>query len=169
MRLSLFTAVVTTVTTTNFEVGVLLTLATLVKHIVEPDQLVLMTVRSHDQFNTTIYEYNDRYRGIHNERRVLFMNEADLADRGLKAKDLIDITSHFRGEERRVDKFVAVPYDIPKGNVCAYFPEANPLIPIGSVAKISNTPTSKYVVVTVVPTAVNNDVRIKAREAMMAE
>ncbi|MDB5235437.1 MAG: hypothetical protein JWR44_2430, partial [Hymenobacter sp.] len=142
---------------------------TLEKHQLEPDQLVLMTVRSHDQFNTTIYEYNDRYRGIHGERRVLFMNPTDMADRGIKAKDLIDITSHFKGEERRVEKFVAVPYDIPKGNVCAYFPEANPLVPIGSVAKVSNTPTSKYVVVTVVPTAVNNDVRIKAREAMMAE
>ena len=128
-----------------------------------------MTLRSHDQFNTTIYEYNDRYRGIHNERRVLFMNPKDMKDRGLKAKDLIDITSHFQGEERRVEKFVAVPYDIPKGNVSAYFPEANPLIPIGSVAKISNTPTSKYVVVTVVPTAVNNDRRIKDREKMMAE
>ena len=141
---------------------------TLEKYVVEPDQLVMMTVRSHDQFNTTIYEYNDRYRGIHGERRVLFMNAADMAARNIKSKDLIDITSHFQGEERRVEKFVAVPYDIPKGNVSAYFPEANPLIPIGSVAKISNTPTSKYVVVTVVPTAVNNDVRIKEREAMMA-
>ncbi|GAB3582462.1 FdhF/YdeP family oxidoreductase [Hymenobacter daeguensis] len=144
------------------------TKTTLEKYALEPDQLVLMTVRSHDQFNTTIYEYNDRYRGIHGERRVLFMNPADMAARGIKAKDLIDITSHFQGEERRVEKFVAVPYDIPKGNVCAYFPEANPLVPIGSVAKVSNTPTSKYVVVTVVPTAVNNDLRIREREAMMA-
>ncbi|MDO7845224.1 FdhF/YdeP family oxidoreductase [Hymenobacter sp. M29] len=142
---------------------------TLEKYEVAPDQLILMTVRSHDQFNTTIYEYNDRYRGIHGERRVLFMNPADMASRGLKAKDLIDITSHYKGEERRVEKFVAVPYDIPKGNVCAYFPEANPLVPIGSVAKISNTPTSKYVVVTVVPTAVNNDLRIKEREKMMEQ
>ncbi|MCC3151723.1 FdhF/YdeP family oxidoreductase [Hymenobacter sp. BT770] len=145
------------------------TTTTLEKYQIEPDQLILMTVRSHDQFNTTIYEYNDRYRGIHGERRVLFMNQADMDERGIKAKDLIDITSHFQGEERRVEKFVAVPYDIPKGNVSAYFPEANPLVPISSVAKISNTPTSKYVVVTVVPTAVNNDVRIKDREKMMAE
>ncbi|WP_460609566.1 FdhF/YdeP family oxidoreductase [Hymenobacter terrigena] len=139
------------------------------KYDVAPDQLILMTVRSHDQFNTTIYEYNDRYRGIHGERRVLFMNPDDMASRGIKAKDLIDITSHYKGEKRRVEKFVAVPYDIPKGNVCAYFPEANPLVPISSVAKVSNTPTSKYVVVTVVPTAVNNDVRIKERENMMAQ
>ncbi|NVO83975.1 FdhF/YdeP family oxidoreductase [Hymenobacter terrestris] len=116
------------------------------------DELIMMTVRSHDQFNTTIYDYNDRYRGVHNERRVLFMNEQDMADRGLKAKDLIDITSHFEGQDRTVEKFVTVPYDIPRGNVSAYFPEANPLIPIGSVAKKSNTPTSKYVRVTVVPT-----------------
>jgi molybdopterin-dependent oxidoreductase alpha subunit len=124
------------------------------KYTVEPDQLILMTVRSHDQFNTTIYDYNDRYRGIHNERRVLFMNKEDMAARGLKAKDVIDITSHFEGEQRTVEKFIAVPYEIPKGNVSAYFPEANPLVPISSVAKTSNTPTSKYVVVTVAPTKV---------------
>lgn len=119
---------------------------------VGPDELILMTIRSHDQFNTTIYDYNDRYRGIHGERRVLFMNPVDMADRGLQAKDLIDITSHYNGQDRTVEKFVAVPYDIPRGNVSAYFPEANPLVPIGSVAKKSNTPTSKYVRVTVVPT-----------------
>ena len=119
------------------------------KYALEPDQLVLMTVRSHDQFNTTIYDYNDRYRGVQGERRVLFMNPEDAKARGLKTKDLIDITSHFEGETRTVEKFLVVPYDIPKGNVCAYFPEANPLVPISSVAKVSNTPTSKYVVVTV--------------------
>ncbi|TPG65610.1 FdhF/YdeP family oxidoreductase [Hymenobacter nivis] len=124
------------------------------KYTLEPGQLVLMTVRSHDQFNTTIYEYNDRYRGIHNERRVLFMNKQDIAERGLKAKDLIDITSHYEGEERTVEKFIVVPYEIPRGNVSAYFPEANPLVPIASVAKTSNTPTSKYVVVTVAPAKV---------------
>ncbi|TGD81868.1 FdhF/YdeP family oxidoreductase [Hymenobacter wooponensis] len=122
------------------------------KYTLEPDQLILMTVRSHDQFNTTIYDYNDRYRGVHGERRVLFMNREDMAERSIKAKDLIDITSHFKGEKRTVEKFVAVPYDIPRGNVSAYFPEANPLVPIASVAKVSNTPTSKYVVVTVEPT-----------------
>ena len=140
------------------------------KYTLEPGQLVLMTVRSHDQFNTTIYEYNDRYRGIYNERRVLFMNPADMADRGLKTKDLIDITSHYEGEQRMVEKFVAVPYEIPKGNVAAYFPEANPLVPITSVAKVSNTPTSKYVVVTVVPTNVGRAAGQKAvaREAVPA-
>ncbi|MCR5887445.1 FdhF/YdeP family oxidoreductase [Hymenobacter sp. J193] len=128
------------------------TATALEKHTVEPDQLILMTVRSHDQFNTTIYDYNDRYRGVHGERRVLFMNRQDMADRSLQAQALIDITSHFEGTRRTVEKFIAVPYDIPRGNVAAYFPEANPLVPVGSVAKVSNTPTSKYVVVTVVPT-----------------
>jgi anaerobic selenocysteine-containing dehydrogenase len=90
------------------------------------------------------------------------MNREDMAVRELQAKDLIDITSHHKGEKRTVEKFVAVPYDIPKGNVSAYFPEANPLIPIASVARISNTPTSKYVVVTVaaseaVPQAVSTE------------
>ncbi len=119
------------------------------KYPLEPGQLVLTTVRSHDQFNTTIYDYNDRYRGIHGERRVLFMNPEDVKERDLKAKELIDITSHFEGETRTVEVFQVVPYAIPKGNVAAYFPEANPLVPISSVAKVSNTPTSKYVVVTV--------------------
>ena len=125
------------------------TATTLEKPALAPGQLVLTTVRSHDQFNTTIYEYNDRYRGIFNERRVLFMHAADMAERGLNSQTLIDITSHYEGQQRTVEKFVAVPYDIPRGNVAAYFPEANPLVPIGSVAKVSNTPTSKYVVVTV--------------------
>jgi anaerobic selenocysteine-containing dehydrogenase len=146
------------------------TTTTLDKPNLEPDQLVLMTVRSHDQFNTTIYEYNDRYRGIHGERRVLFMNKQDMADRNIKAKDLIDITSHYEGEQRTVEKFVAVPYDIPKGNVCAYFPEANPLVPISSVAKVSNTPTSKYVVVTVVLAEASNGAseKVMAHEAIEA-
>jgi molybdopterin-dependent oxidoreductase alpha subunit len=124
------------------------------KYSLEPGQLILMTVRSHDQFNTTIYDYNDRYRGIHGERRVIFMNKEDIAERGLQAKQPVDITSHFEGQQRTVEKFLVIPYDIPKGNVSAYFPEANPLVPISSVAKVSNTPTSKYVVVTVAPAKV---------------
>jgi len=138
------------------------------KYHLEPDQLVLMTVRSHDQFNTTIYEYNDRYRGIHGERRVLFMNKQDMADRGLESKDLIDITSHYKGDTRTVEKFLAIPYDIPRGNVSAYFPEANPLVPIASVAKVSNTPTSKYVVVTVVASEVAKKTQKAKPEAVEA-
>jgi anaerobic selenocysteine-containing dehydrogenase len=86
---------------------------------------------------------------------VLFMNKEDIAERGLKAKQPVDITSHFEGQQRTIEKFLVIPYDIPKGNVSAYFPEANPLVPISSVAKVSNTPTSKYVIVTVAPTKVD--------------
>ena len=118
-----------------------------------PGQLVLTSIRAHDQFNTTVYDYNDRYRGIHGERRVLFMNPEDATERGLQAKDLIGITSHFEGEQRRIEKFLVVPYDIPKGNVAAYFPEANQLVALDSVVPVSNTPTSKHVVVTVAKAA----------------
>ncbi|WP_022824104.1 FdhF/YdeP family oxidoreductase [Hymenobacter norwichensis] len=121
------------------------------KHVLEPDQLVMMTMRSHDQFNTTVYDYNDRYRGVHGERRVIFLNPEDMAVRGIKAKDLVNITSHFEGQQRHAEKFIAVPYDIPKGNCAMYFPEGNVLVPIGSVAYKSNTPTSKFVIVTVAP------------------
>ena len=116
-----------------------------------PGQLVLMTIRAHAQFNTTIYDYNDRYRGVYHERRVIFLNRADMAARGIREKQLVDITSHFEGQQRHAQKFIAVPYDIPRGNCAVYFPEGNVLVPIGSVDRESSTPTSKYVVVTVVP------------------
>ena len=114
-----------------------------------PGQLILQTFRSHDQFNTTIYGLNDRYRGIGNERRVLFMNPADLKSRNLSPLETIDITSHFEEETRVAHKFLALPYDIPSGNCAAYFPEANVLVPVRSFAEISLTPTSKSVIVTV--------------------
>ena len=114
-----------------------------------PGQLILQTFRSHDQFNTTIYGLNDRYRGIGNERRVLFMNPADLKSRNLSPLETIDITSHFERETRVAHKFLALPYDIPSGNCAAYFPEANVLVPVRSFADISLTPTSKSVIVTV--------------------
>ncbi|UOQ53916.1 FdhF/YdeP family oxidoreductase [Hymenobacter cellulosivorans] len=121
------------------------------KHVLEPGQLVLMTIRSHDQFNTTVYDYNDRYRGVHGERRVIFLHPADMAERGIREKGLVNITSHFEGQQRHAEKFIAIPYDIPKGNCAVYFPEGNVLVPIGSVAYKSNTPTSKFVIVTVAP------------------
>ncbi len=114
----------------------------------EPDQLVLMTIRSHDQFNTTIYGLDDRYRGIFGGRRVILLNRDDMAARGLKSGDLVDVTSHFQGERRRWNAVSVVPYDIPRGNAAAYFPEANVLVPIGSVAEGSRTPTSKFIVIT---------------------
>ncbi|GAA4446551.1 FdhF/YdeP family oxidoreductase [Nibrella saemangeumensis] len=123
------------------------------KHELEPGQLVLMTIRSHDQFNTTVYDYNDRYRGVYGERRVIFMNAQDMQERGIGEKQLVNITSHFEGQQRKLEKFIAIPYDIPKGNTAAYYPEANPLVPIASVAHISNTPTSKFIIITVEPVA----------------
>ena len=93
-----------------------------------------MTIRSHDQFNTTIYGFHDRYRGVHGGRRVLFMNPADIAARGWSAATRVDITSHFHGERRMARRFQLVAYDIPRRCVAAYYPEANVLVPIGSVA-----------------------------------
>jgi molybdopterin-dependent oxidoreductase alpha subunit len=118
---------------------------------VESGQYVLMTIRSHDQFNTTIYGLDDRYRGIYNGRRVIFMNAEDINTSGLTQGQPVDITSHFEGYERQANRFLVAPYPIPRGCVAAYFPEANVLIPVGSVAETSNTPTSKSVIVTVSP------------------
>ncbi len=119
----------------------------------EPGQLLLQTFRSHDQFNTTIYGNNDRYRGISNERRVIFMNREDMVDRGLKPRQPVDIISHFEGEMRTAELFLVIPYDTPRGCAAAYYPEANVLVPIKSTANISRTPTSKSIVVTVQPRA----------------
>ena len=112
------------------------------------DQFVLMTLRSHDQYNTTIYGLNDRYRGVHGHRRVLFMNATDMVNRGWKTRQSVDITSHFNGETRRAENWLLVPYDIPAGNLAAYFPEANSFVPLHSTAEDSNTPTSKWIVCT---------------------
>jgi molybdopterin-dependent oxidoreductase alpha subunit len=117
----------------------------------EPGQLLLQTFRSHDQFNTTIYGMDDRYRGIKNERRVIFMNEEDMKERGIAPEEPVDITSHFESETRRAELFLAIPYSTPKGCVAAYYPEANVLVPIKAKADISHTPISKSVVVTVQP------------------
>jgi anaerobic selenocysteine-containing dehydrogenase len=113
-----------------------------------PGALLLTTVRSHDQFNTTIYGLNDRYRGISNGRRVIFVSALDIDRLGFEAGQWVDITSHFQGEQRVATKFMLVAYDIPVGCAAAYFPETNVLVPIGSVAGKSNTPTYKAIVVT---------------------
>ena len=115
------------------------------------DELLMTTIRSHEQFNTTVYDTSDRYRGISGSRRVILMNEADIAGRGLKQGEVVDITSHFEGETRRAESFVVVRYPIPKSCAATYFPEANPLVPIGSVAEKSNCPTSKLVKITIAP------------------
>jgi molybdopterin-dependent oxidoreductase alpha subunit len=114
-----------------------------------PGQLLLMTIRSHDQFNTTIYDLNDRYRGIHGHRHVLLMNAADIEERGFAPGDRVVITSHFRGEKRRATGFTIVTYDIPRQCAAAYFPEANALVPLDHVAEKSRTPASKSIVITV--------------------
>jgi molybdopterin-dependent oxidoreductase alpha subunit len=136
----------------------------------EPDQLLLMTIRSHDQFNTTIYDLNDRYRGIYGHRHVLFMNAADIEARGLAEGDRVIITSHFRGEKRRARGFTVVRYDIPPKCAAAYFPEANSLVPVEHFAEKSRTPASKSIVITVaaeghasLPPTAPSSIRLRTR------
>ncbi len=119
----------------------------------EPGQLVMMTIRSHDQYNTTVYGLDDRYRGVRGGRRVILMHPDDARDRGVRAGDLVDITSHFGDGERYAKRFVVKPHTIPKGCCATYFPEANVLVPLGQVARKSNTPASKSVVVTLARSA----------------
>jgi molybdopterin-dependent oxidoreductase alpha subunit len=115
----------------------------------KPEELVMMTIRSHDQFNTTVYGLEDRYRGIKNERRVILMNPADITKLGLAAGNTVDLTSHFQGETRQARNFVVVAYDIPEKCAATYFPETNVLVPINSLSERSNQPTSKFVVITI--------------------
>lgn len=114
-----------------------------------PGRLLMTTIRSHDQFNTTIYGLDDRYRGIDGDRRVIFMNERNIAALGLRAGQTVHITSYFDDGERHASGFTIVPYEIPPDCCATYFPEANPLVPLGSIAARSATPTSKCVVVSV--------------------
>ena len=114
-----------------------------------PGRYLMMTIRSHDQYNTTIYGLDDRYRGINKGRRVVLMNQSDMDDNDWSEGDLVDLTSHFEGTELHAREWYIVPYEIPKGNIATYFPEANVLVPLDSVAEGSNTPTSKSVVVTI--------------------
>ena len=117
----------------------------------EKGQLLMMTVRSHDQYNTTIYGLADRYRGLAGDRRVVLCNALDLRELGIEPGDTVDLHSHFHGEVRVAHRFVAVAYDLPRGCACTYFPETNVLVPIDSVAEKSGTPTSKSVVITLQP------------------
>ena len=116
--------------------------------VVPEGRLLLQTLRSHDQYNTTIYGLDDRYRGIHDGRRVVFACRKDLAGLGFADGDFVDVVSEWTdGVERRAPQFRLVAYDVAPGTCAAYFPEANVLVPLGSVADESNTPTSKGVVV----------------------
>jgi molybdopterin-dependent oxidoreductase alpha subunit len=116
--------------------------------------MVMMTTRSHDQYNTTIYGLDDRYRGVFGMRRVIFINRADLALLGFAAGDWVDVVSVWDdGVERRADSFMLVEYDIPRGCVAAYYPETNPLVPLSSVTDGAGTPTSKSIPVLLYPAA----------------
>lgn len=116
-------------------------------HNLSPNEFLLMTIRSHDQFNTTIYGLNDRYRGIKNERRVVFMNKEDMQKFRFNPMDIVDIVSNYEDIERRAIQFLVIPYNIPKGNLGAYFPEANMVVPHNHFADKSNTPISKSIIV----------------------
>ncbi|MEE3331791.1 MAG: FdhF/YdeP family oxidoreductase [Myxococcota bacterium] len=114
----------------------------------EPGQLLMMTIRSHDQFNTTIYSDDDRYRGIHNGRRVILLHSRDMQERGIEEGACLDLVSHFEGVERRAAGFTAIRYDVPLGCAATYFPEANGLVAMESFAEGSRTPAYKSVVIT---------------------
>jgi molybdopterin-dependent oxidoreductase alpha subunit len=114
-------------------------------HELEEDELLLMTIRSHDQFNTTIYGMDDRYRGIYGIRKVVLMNSMDIKHLELNLNSTVSIYNEYHNTRREVKDFTIVPYDIPQGCVATYFPECNPLIPISETARQSNTPASKSV------------------------
>ncbi len=137
----------------------------------DPGQYLMATVRSQDQFNTTIYGLDDRYRGIYNGRRVIFMNREDVQAAGLQQGQWVDLTSHYEGEKRVARHFMVAPFDIARGCTATYFPEANVLVPINSTADRSNTPTSKSLVITVTPSpdgpAALDELRRNAKEVAM--
>jgi molybdopterin-dependent oxidoreductase alpha subunit len=122
-----------------------------------PGQLRMMTIRSHDQYNTTIYGLDDRYRGVRGRRRIVLLAREDIAALGLEAEQLVDLISEHGGRTRRADGFAVVPYDIPRGCAATYFPEANPLVPLETYAEGSRTPASKSVVIRIEPAAPTAD------------
>jgi molybdopterin-dependent oxidoreductase alpha subunit len=120
---------------------------------VEPGQYLLTTIRSHDQFNSSIYGLDDRYRGVFNGRRVIFLNGDDIREAGLVQGQLVDLTSHFKGETRQARQFMVAPYPIPRRCAATYFPESNVLVANASVADVSNCPASKSIAITIAPSA----------------
>ena len=115
------------------------------------EHYLMMTIRSHDQYNTTIYGLDDRYRGIQGERRIVFMNPEDMEAAGFSEKQVVHLVSHYAGKQRYAPSFYVVPFSIPRRCVATYFPEANVLVPVDSTADGSNTPTSKSVVISIEP------------------
>lgn len=138
--------------------------ANFIVHQIEPiavpeNHLLMMTIRSHDQFNTTVYTNNDRYRGIHGSRRVLFLNASDIKKLGFTVGDSVDIHSHWPNNDiktRTAKGFTLVEFDIPEGSTAAYYPETNDLIPLSSVAEKSNTPAYKSVVISLTASSSEN-------------
>ena len=118
---------------------------------VPPGRLLLQTIRSHDQYNTTIYGMDDHYRGIHGGRRVVLVNPADLSALGLEDGSTVDLVSEWQDGERRAPAFRVVAYPTARGCAAAYFPETNVLVPLDSTADRSNTPTSKSLVIRLEP------------------
>lgn len=119
-----------------------------------PDgHLLLQTLRSHDQFNTTIYGFSDRYRGIEDGRRVIFVHPDDITALGFHDAEMVDLVARWDDDdiERVAEGFRIVAYDTPRGSAAAYYPETNPLVPLDSTATGSNTPTSKSVIISMVP------------------
>ncbi|MEP0071941.1 MAG: FdhF/YdeP family oxidoreductase [Marinomonas sp.] len=124
--------------------------------------LVLQTLRSHDQYNTTIYGMNDRYRGIKGERKVVFINPADIQRLGFKEGQSVTLRSIWDDKvERKVQGFKLVPYSIPAGNIAAYYPETNPLVPLDSLGEFSNTPTSKSIAIELESYEANSEINLQ--------
>lgn len=121
----------------------------------------LQTLRSHDQYNTTIYGLDDRYRGVYGQREILFIHPDDMGELGLNDGDKVDIETIWHdGITRKVSGFKLVAYDIPRGNLAAYYPETNPLVPLGSVGDGTGTPTSKSVPVKITRSEAEHTQRI---------
>ena len=114
-------------------------------------RFLLQTLRSHDQFNTTVYGMDDRYRGISGMRDIVFLNPEDMASIGVAPGQRVDLTSNWQDGERHLNGFRAIPYEMPRGMAAAYFPEANVLVPVGHVAEGSNTPASKSIEISITP------------------
>lgn len=132
----------------NTEIGkALFSINEISDHKLQEDEYLMMTIRSHDQFNTTIYGLDDRYRGLYNDRRVIFMNPEDMRINNFEKGEAVDLISNYNNIERIAKNFLIVPYEIPTKNVATYFPEANVLVPWDEFAKSSHTPVSKSLII----------------------
>jgi molybdopterin-dependent oxidoreductase alpha subunit len=143
-----------------------------IEALVVPERhLVLQTIRSHDQFNTTIYGLSDRYRGIEGGRRVVFVHPRDLAELGFAAGETVDLVTHWPDDdrERTAAGFRLVAYQTPRGCAAAYYPETNALVPLDSTALGSNTPTSKSVVIRLQRPGAANETAAKGQDSVGAD